>query len=336
MAPNPLQQRWPRDDDRRHRFDRRTDPAQLRHHHGRRREQRRAQGRALCPEAHEQHGWRIIPVNPTAAGILGGDGVPALAEVPEQVGLVDVFGRPPIPRTSPGRPWRPARRHSATAGDRVGRVAGDRPGRRFALRRGPVPDHRATPTAARCAAQPVTRIAAIRRSGGSPTDAGRRSRADRHREGRNGENLRCESLAADLYPSRVRGRELTDQRVAGEEPSPLQVQSQFVTGRNSVADGSSSICNSTGCPVQGLPDRMGLNGPIGRRSRRIGAPMRGQQHAVRDQVVREAVGAVEPDFPAAAEFPHPGKEFDIVRAATEIHTDSTIGPTISVSCRSGG
>ena len=43
------------------------------------------------PRHMQQHGWRIIPVNPTAAGILGETVYPSLAEVPEQVGLVDVF-----------------------------------------------------------------------------------------------------------------------------------------------------------------------------------------------------------------------------------------------------
>jgi predicted CoA-binding protein len=45
--------------------------------------------------AHMQgHGWRIIPVNPHADEILGEPVFRTLGDVPEQVGLVDVF-RPP-------------------------------------------------------------------------------------------------------------------------------------------------------------------------------------------------------------------------------------------------
>jgi uncharacterized protein len=43
------------------------------------------------PEHMQAHGWRIIPVNPSAREILGQPVYPTLAEVPEQVGLVDVF-----------------------------------------------------------------------------------------------------------------------------------------------------------------------------------------------------------------------------------------------------
>ena len=43
------------------------------------------------PRHMQNHGWRIIPVNPTAEQILGETVYPALADVPEQVGLVDVF-----------------------------------------------------------------------------------------------------------------------------------------------------------------------------------------------------------------------------------------------------
>ena len=39
----------------------------------------------------QHHGWRIIPVNPHADRILGAPVYRTLAEVPEQVGLVDVF-----------------------------------------------------------------------------------------------------------------------------------------------------------------------------------------------------------------------------------------------------
>jgi hypothetical protein len=46
------------------------------------------------PRLMQRHGWRIIPVNPHARQILGEPVYRTLAEVPEQVGLVDVF-RPP-------------------------------------------------------------------------------------------------------------------------------------------------------------------------------------------------------------------------------------------------
>jgi len=39
----------------------------------------------------QAHGWRIVPVNLTATRILGESVYPSLADVPEQVGLVDVF-----------------------------------------------------------------------------------------------------------------------------------------------------------------------------------------------------------------------------------------------------
>jgi hypothetical protein len=39
----------------------------------------------------QQHGWRIIPVNPHADEILGAPVCRTLADVPEQVELVDVF-----------------------------------------------------------------------------------------------------------------------------------------------------------------------------------------------------------------------------------------------------
>jgi len=46
------------------------------------------------PAHMQQHGWRIIPVNPYREEILRERVYPSLADVPEQVGLVDVF-RPP-------------------------------------------------------------------------------------------------------------------------------------------------------------------------------------------------------------------------------------------------
>ena len=48
----------------------------------------------LVPRLMQGHGWRIIPVNPHADQILGEHVYRTLAEVPEQVGFVDVF-RPP-------------------------------------------------------------------------------------------------------------------------------------------------------------------------------------------------------------------------------------------------
>lgn len=46
------------------------------------------------PAYMQRHGWRIIPVNPHADQILGEQVFRRLGDVPEQVGLVDVF-RPP-------------------------------------------------------------------------------------------------------------------------------------------------------------------------------------------------------------------------------------------------
>ena len=43
------------------------------------------------PAHMQRHGWRIIPVNPHAGRILGEQVYRTLADVPEQVGLVDVF-----------------------------------------------------------------------------------------------------------------------------------------------------------------------------------------------------------------------------------------------------
>jgi uncharacterized protein len=49
------------------------------------------------PAHMQQHGWRIIPVNPRAEEILGEPVYRSLAEIPEPVGLVDVFR--PSPET---------------------------------------------------------------------------------------------------------------------------------------------------------------------------------------------------------------------------------------------
>jgi len=43
------------------------------------------------PEHMQQHGWRIVPVNPHETTILGEPVYRTLADIPEQVGLVDVF-----------------------------------------------------------------------------------------------------------------------------------------------------------------------------------------------------------------------------------------------------
>jgi uncharacterized protein len=43
------------------------------------------------PREMQRHGWRIIPVNPHAARILDEPVFRSLADVPEQVGLVNVF-----------------------------------------------------------------------------------------------------------------------------------------------------------------------------------------------------------------------------------------------------
>jgi hypothetical protein len=53
--------------------------------------------RSPSKEAHaiplhmQRHGWRIIPVNPYAEQLFGEKAYPSLADVPEPLGLVDVF-----------------------------------------------------------------------------------------------------------------------------------------------------------------------------------------------------------------------------------------------------
>jgi len=47
------------------------------------------------PAHMQQHGWRIIPVNPHADELLGERVYRTLGDIPEQVGLVDVF-RPAV------------------------------------------------------------------------------------------------------------------------------------------------------------------------------------------------------------------------------------------------
>jgi predicted CoA-binding protein len=46
------------------------------------------------PAHMQRHGWRIVPVNPNAARILGERVYPTLADISDGIGLVDVF-RPP-------------------------------------------------------------------------------------------------------------------------------------------------------------------------------------------------------------------------------------------------
>jgi predicted CoA-binding protein len=48
------------------------------------------------PAHMQQHGWRIIPVNPHASEILGEPVYRTLADVPGPVGLVDVFRPSPL------------------------------------------------------------------------------------------------------------------------------------------------------------------------------------------------------------------------------------------------
>lgn len=43
------------------------------------------------PAFMKDHGWRIVPVNPKADELFGEKVYRTLAEIPEQVGLVDVF-----------------------------------------------------------------------------------------------------------------------------------------------------------------------------------------------------------------------------------------------------
>jgi predicted CoA-binding protein len=43
------------------------------------------------PAHMKRHGWRIIPVNPYVEELFGEKAYPTLADVPEPLGLVDVF-----------------------------------------------------------------------------------------------------------------------------------------------------------------------------------------------------------------------------------------------------
>jgi len=42
----------------------------------------------------QEHGYRIVPVNPNETEVLGEPAYPSLADVPDRVDLVDVFRRP--------------------------------------------------------------------------------------------------------------------------------------------------------------------------------------------------------------------------------------------------
>jgi len=42
----------------------------------------------------QQHGYRVIPVNPTATEILGEKAYPSLSDVPEKIDVVQVFRKP--------------------------------------------------------------------------------------------------------------------------------------------------------------------------------------------------------------------------------------------------
>jgi uncharacterized protein len=43
------------------------------------------------PAHMQRHGWRIVPVNPRGGTILGEQAYPTVADVPEPIGLVNVF-----------------------------------------------------------------------------------------------------------------------------------------------------------------------------------------------------------------------------------------------------
>ena len=42
----------------------------------------------------QNHGYRIIPVNPTVTEVLGERSYPSLKDVPERIDVVDIFRRP--------------------------------------------------------------------------------------------------------------------------------------------------------------------------------------------------------------------------------------------------
>ena len=42
----------------------------------------------------QQHGYRIIPVNPHVLEVLGEKAFPSLLEVPDKIDIVDIFRRP--------------------------------------------------------------------------------------------------------------------------------------------------------------------------------------------------------------------------------------------------
>jgi uncharacterized protein len=107
------------------------------------------------PAHMQQHGWRIIPVNPHADVILGEPVYRTLHDVPGQIGLVNMF--------RPSGQTADIARQAVAAGATAlwlqlgiaSADAGDRRGRRAALRRGSVPDHRAAPPAPQRTRLPV-------------------------------------------------------------------------------------------------------------------------------------------------------------------------------------
>ena len=117
------------------------------------------------PAHMQRHGWRIIPVNPHADVILGEPVYRTLRDVPQQIGLVNVF-RPSEQTADIARQAVAAGATAlwlqlaiASAETRV--IAMDA----GLLSRGPVPDHRAAPPAPACTGLPVAR------SGALPPDA---------------------------------------------------------------------------------------------------------------------------------------------------------------------
>ena len=81
------------------------------------------------PAHMQSHGWRIIPVNPHADEVLGETVFRTLADVPEPVGLVNVFRPSPPPRHRPAGGRRGGDGPLAAARHRIRGVPADRPGR---------------------------------------------------------------------------------------------------------------------------------------------------------------------------------------------------------------
>jgi len=94
------------------------------------------------PAHMQQYGWRIIPVNPHADVILGERVYRALRDVPEPVGLVNVF-RPSVQTPDFARQAVTAGATApvAAAGHRLGGGPRHRRAGRPAVRRRPLPDY---------------------------------------------------------------------------------------------------------------------------------------------------------------------------------------------------